>query len=417
MLDRIAGLGFDAVELPLENAGDLTADAVARGAGPDRPDAVRRRSPWPRAATLWPRPRTLSPPPRTTCGPASTWRPTIGAPTCAGLSTPRPAGSGGWTPGERDAAYEEWRENLAPVVDHAAERGVRARDRAAEPLRDLAGQHRRPGADRARRTARPGLGLALDTYHLNIEERSSADAIRAAGRTWPTCRSAAATGARPVATRPTGRRSSRPSTRSATPGRSTSRASPRTTRPSPGRLDLAAARGVAGRPGPRRAGVPAYLPYAGRSARDDAAPRRSAWPSSATRSWARPTPTPGATSARSTPTCRRCASRCWSAATGRRSRRPRTATAGRSRPPTGARSSSATTSTSSTSAARHLHAEIAIAALAAGKHVLVEKPLANTRRRVRGDGGRGGRARARAASASMVGFNYRRVRRLRWPAS
>ena len=27
----------------------------------------------------------------------------------------------------------------------------------------------------------PALGLALDTYHLNIEERSSADAIRAAG--------------------------------------------------------------------------------------------------------------------------------------------------------------------------------------------------------------------------------------------
>lgn len=26
-----------------------------------------------------------------------------------------------------------------------------------------------------------GVGLALDTYHLNIEERSSADAIRAAG--------------------------------------------------------------------------------------------------------------------------------------------------------------------------------------------------------------------------------------------
>lgn len=27
-----------------------------------------------------------------------------------------------------------------------------------------------------------GLGLALDTYHLNIEERSSADAVRAAGQ-------------------------------------------------------------------------------------------------------------------------------------------------------------------------------------------------------------------------------------------
>jgi predicted dehydrogenase len=55
-----------------------------------------------------------------------------------------------------------------------------------------------------------------------------------------------------------------------------------------------------------------------------------------------------------------------------------------------------------------MHAEIAIAALAAGKHVLVEKPLANTL----------AEAEAMAAAArsaqdhgvqSMIGFNYRRV--------
>ncbi|WGW12825.1 Gfo/Idh/MocA family oxidoreductase [Saxibacter everestensis] len=55
-----------------------------------------------------------------------------------------------------------------------------------------------------------------------------------------------------------------------------------------------------------------------------------------------------------------------------------------------------------------MHAEIAIAALEAGKHVLVEKPLANTVAEAE--------AMARAATAarergiqSMVGFNYRRV--------
>jgi predicted dehydrogenase len=55
-----------------------------------------------------------------------------------------------------------------------------------------------------------------------------------------------------------------------------------------------------------------------------------------------------------------------------------------------------------------MHAEIAIAALAAGKHVLVEKPLANTLAEAEAMAEAGRLARTKGVQ-SMIGFNYRRV--------
>lgn len=55
-----------------------------------------------------------------------------------------------------------------------------------------------------------------------------------------------------------------------------------------------------------------------------------------------------------------------------------------------------------------MHAEIAIAALEAGKHVLVEKPLANTLAEAELMTAAAAKARARGIQ-SMIGFNYRRV--------
>src|SRR5215211_3632285 len=54
------------------------------------------------------------------------------------------------------------------------------------------------------------------------------------------------------------------------------------------------------------------------------------------------------------------------------------------------------------------HAEISIAALEAGKHVLCEKPLANTVEEARAMAAAAERAAARGVRA-MVGFNFRRV--------
>ena len=55
-----------------------------------------------------------------------------------------------------------------------------------------------------------------------------------------------------------------------------------------------------------------------------------------------------------------------------------------------------------------MHAEIAIAALEAGKHVLLEKPLATTLAEAKAMTAAAARARARGVQ-SMIGFNYRRV--------
>ncbi|MFD4944475.1 sugar phosphate isomerase/epimerase family protein [Streptomyces sp. NPDC058239] len=84
---------------------------------------------------------------------------------------------------ERTAAYEELRENLAPVVEHARAAGVRI---AVEPLnRYETSLLNTVDQTLAALTGLPEdtVGLALDVYHQNIEERSLPDAVRrAAGR-------------------------------------------------------------------------------------------------------------------------------------------------------------------------------------------------------------------------------------------
>jgi D-psicose/D-tagatose/L-ribulose 3-epimerase len=180
LLRKVAALGFDAVELPLENPGDWTADvagplldetglqpflvgAMAPGRDLVATDAVSvaRTQDYLRACVEL--------------------AAAVGAPAVCG---PFYAATGRvWrmSADERDAAYAEWREHLAPVVDHAGERGVRI---GIEPLNRYetsvvnTTDQALTGLDAL---LGPALGLALDTYHLGIEERSSADAVRTAG--------------------------------------------------------------------------------------------------------------------------------------------------------------------------------------------------------------------------------------------
>lgn len=82
---------------------------------------------------------------------------------------------------ERGAAVEELRENLAGLGHLAQQAGVTL---AIEPLNRYETSLINT-VDQAREALSPlfgaGVGLALDTYHLNIEEKSPTDAIRHAG--------------------------------------------------------------------------------------------------------------------------------------------------------------------------------------------------------------------------------------------
>ncbi len=177
---KAAGMGFGVLELPVENLGDwdpgrarevLDAEGLAAcvvGAmAPGRdlvvttPGAVADTQDYLRgcidAAVVVGATRV--------CGPfyaatGRTWR---------------------MTGEERAAAVGELRAHLAPVRDYAAERGVvlgieplnryetsliNTTEQALDALEPLLGE---------------GLGLALDTYHLNIEEKDPLAAVRAAG--------------------------------------------------------------------------------------------------------------------------------------------------------------------------------------------------------------------------------------------
>jgi D-psicose/D-tagatose/L-ribulose 3-epimerase len=84
-------------------------------------------------------------------------------------------------PGERRATIARLAETLRPIADYAGEHNVGL---ALEPLNryetsliNTAEQ----GLEVVEAVESPALGLLLDTYHMNIEEKNPAEAIRAAG--------------------------------------------------------------------------------------------------------------------------------------------------------------------------------------------------------------------------------------------
>ena len=101
----------------------------------------------------------------------------VGSPVIAGPAYASVGRTWRMTEAERQDAYEEWRENLLPVVEHAKAAGVTV---AVEPLNRYETSFLNTveqGMDALDGLPEEGCGLALDVYHMNIEERDIPEAV------------------------------------------------------------------------------------------------------------------------------------------------------------------------------------------------------------------------------------------------
>jgi D-psicose/D-tagatose/L-ribulose 3-epimerase len=177
---KAAAMGFTAVELPVEQPGDWSPDAAAEVLAEHglAPIVVGAMGPG----------RNLVAAPGSEIVATQNYlvhcmkvAGTVGAAVVAGPFTASTGRTWRMDAEERADLYRELVTSLRPVVRQAEERGIRL---AVEPLNryetSLVNTVEQ-ALDALGPLLGPGLGLALDSYHLNIEEKHIGDAIRAAG--------------------------------------------------------------------------------------------------------------------------------------------------------------------------------------------------------------------------------------------
>jgi D-psicose/D-tagatose/L-ribulose 3-epimerase len=177
---KLAAWGFDLAELPVENVGDWDPSRAA--------EVLREYGLGASVCAVMPPGRELAAADGGTfaatqgyvrsCVDAAA---TVGSGVVAGplyTSVGRT-----WRVGtaERSGLVRELAANLAPLAEYAGERGVRL---ALEPLNRFETSFINTveqAMEVVDAVGSPALGLLLDTFHMNIEERSMPGAIRAAG--------------------------------------------------------------------------------------------------------------------------------------------------------------------------------------------------------------------------------------------
>jgi D-psicose/D-tagatose/L-ribulose 3-epimerase len=176
---HVKGLGFDVIELPVESLGDWDAGRAA--------ELLEEHELRSSICAAMPPGRDLLTDPEEVASTQDFLRacidlaerldtPVVGGPMYSAVGRR-------WLlePGDRRRTIDRLIEALRPVVDYAGEHGVQL---ALEPLNryetsliNTAEQ----GLEVVEAIGSPALGLLLDTYHMNIEEKSPAEAIRLAG--------------------------------------------------------------------------------------------------------------------------------------------------------------------------------------------------------------------------------------------
>ncbi|MEU5941911.1 sugar phosphate isomerase/epimerase family protein [Micromonospora sp. NPDC047548] len=174
---KVAGWGFDVLELPVENPGDWEPKRAAQVLADHGLGAT--------VCLVMPPGRELAAADRATIRSTQDYlfgvvdaAATVGSPVIAGPAYASVGRTWRLSPDERAAAYTQLRESLAPVVEYAGAAGVTV---AVEPLNryetsllNTIGQTLEAIGDL------PHCGVALDLYHQNIEETDIPAAIRAA---------------------------------------------------------------------------------------------------------------------------------------------------------------------------------------------------------------------------------------------
>ncbi|MEV4131752.1 sugar phosphate isomerase/epimerase family protein [Dactylosporangium sp. NPDC049742] len=180
LVPRLAEWGFDAVELPIEQVGDWdparTSDLLAahglHAAGvcavtPPGRDLVCTDDATVASTRAYLR----------ACVDAAA---AVGAPCVGGPVYAAVGRTWRMTPPERQACYRDFREGLAPVADHAGELGVTI---GVEALN----RYETSVVNTMEQTVElieglpANVGIMLDTYHMNIEERDPYAAVAVAG--------------------------------------------------------------------------------------------------------------------------------------------------------------------------------------------------------------------------------------------